>query len=254
MNAQQTRREYDRLNKALLGLADEIAQTVKRLAPHLAQMQSLLSQRGSDRKKVLKDAGLPSWTQYAREYADKLDCSMRTIQREITTLRNGGKKPESKSKPMPRLDRRQQAHLVKASLAAKRVVDAVKNGGNVQQAIAKYEKAAPTSATVESLSDLITEPDWKAILAGLIAELETTKLPTAIAIRVKEIRAMFGTTNLRVLPNTFDCTGCKDMHKGIADLAMANPKWTDERLAKETATSGIIVRQARARYLAWRAA
>jgi hypothetical protein len=196
MNVQQTRSEYDRLNKALSGLAGEMAQTVKRLAPHLAQMQSLLSQRG-DRKKVLIDAGLPSWTQYAREYAIKLDCSMRTIQREITSLRNGGKKPV-KSKPMLRLDRRQQMHLVRASLAAKRVVDAVKKGGDVQQAIAKYEKAVPTSATVESLSDLLLEPDWKTILTELTVELETIKLPADIANRVKEIRAILNATNLRL--------------------------------------------------------
>ncbi len=209
LDVKATKAKYDRLDKTLTGLAGEFAYTLKRLAPHLAEMQSLLSQRGSDRKKVLKDAGLPSWTEYARAYAKKLDCSLITIQRHITKLRNPGRKSEPKTKPITPLDRRQQAALYKKSLAADAVIAAVKSGRDVSKAVAKYEKVT-------------------------ISPVEAPKL--------------------FVIPTTFDCAGCRDMHEGITKLAKSHPDWTDERLAEESGTSLTIVRQARVRFLVGRAA
>lgn len=49
-----------------------------------------------------------------------------------------------------------------------------------------------------------------------------------------------------------DCGGCQHMHRGIVALAMANPDWTDERLAEETGNNVITVRQARTRFMAWK--
>jgi hypothetical protein len=41
------------------------------------------------------------------------------------------------------------------------------------------------------------------------------------------------------------------MHKGIAEMAKANPGMSDEKLAAKSGCSVIIVRQAKARYLDW---
>jgi site-specific DNA-adenine methylase len=209
LNPDATRSAFKELDKVLNGLAKQVIHTIDQITPHLAEMQSLLSQRGKARKTVLKKAGLPSWTEYARGFASKLDVSVRTIQVHITKLRNPGRKSEPKSKPITPLDRRQQADLYKKSLAADAVVAAVKNGGDLSKAVAKYEKV--TVAPVE-------EP------------------------------------KLFVIPNKFDCAGCRDMHQGIADLAQSNPHWTDEHLAEESGTSLTIARQARVRFLVWRAA
>jgi hypothetical protein len=57
---------------------------------------------------------------------------------------------------------------------------------------------------------------------------------------------------LRVLPSPSPCSGCRDMHKGIAEMAKANPGMSDEELAVKSGCSVIIVRQAKARYLDWK--
>jgi hypothetical protein len=204
-----TKAAYGELNSVLDGIAEQVLHTIDQITPHLAKMQSLLSQRGKARKTVLKEAGLPSWTEYARGYASKLDVSLRTIQDHITKLRNPGSKSERKSKPIPPLDRRQQSALYKKSLAADAVVAAVKSGSDVSKAVAKYEKVTVFPVDVPKLS---------------------------------------------VIPAKFDCAGCRDMHQGIAHLAQSNPDWTNERLAEESGTSITIVRQARVRFLVWRAA
>jgi len=67
------------------------------IIPHLAEMQSLLSQRGRARKKVLNAARLPSWPEYGKAYAAKLECSFRTIQGHITGLKRNGKRGPSTS-------------------------------------------------------------------------------------------------------------------------------------------------------------
>jgi hypothetical protein len=57
---------------------------------------------------------------------------------------------------------------------------------------------------------------------------------------------------LRILPSPSPCNGCRDMHKGIAEMAKANPGMSDEELAVKSGCSVIIVRQAKARYLDWK--
>ena len=58
--------------------------------------------------------------------------------------------------------------------------------------------------------------------------------------------------DLRVLPSPSPCGGCKDMHRGIADIVKANPGVSDEELAVKSGCSTVIVRQAKARYFDWK--
>lgn len=253
-----TKAAYKELNSALESLAEQVIFTIDQITPHLAEMQSLLSQRGKARKKVLKQAGLPSWTEYARGFASKLDVSVRTLQEHITRLRNPGRKPKPQAgKPAKqlRLDRRQQSALVRAQLAANDVIDSLKKGGDWHSAVAKYEKVAVTPSKLDSFVNLLKpEPDWKVILSELLAEIEqTSDLPSAVMTRVKAIRGMMGTPTLYVIPSvTFDCGGCRDMHAGIAEMTEAHPDWSDEQLAHETGCSPNIVRQAKVRFLTWK--
>lgn len=89
LNVEATRKAYSELNAALEGLAGTIVHTMKQIVPYLAEMQSLLSQRGDRRKSVLKKAGLPTWSKWAANYAERLDCTVRTIQLHIKYLREG---------------------------------------------------------------------------------------------------------------------------------------------------------------------
>ena len=60
-----TRQTFEQLDGVLGGLSDTVVHTIAKITPYLASMQALLSQRGADRKKVLKLAGVPTWTAWA---------------------------------------------------------------------------------------------------------------------------------------------------------------------------------------------
>jgi hypothetical protein len=164
-------------------------------------MQSLLSQRGAARKKVLESAGLPSWTVWAAAYSTRFDCSIRTVQEHIKLFRTpkesgatGPKKDKGTSNDNKlRLDYRQQSALVKAQLAANGIVDALKNGGDWQTPLAEYEKVAVTPAKLDSLvSALNEETDWQDVLTQLVAKLERygDHLPVAVTTEMRGIRKL----------------------------------------------------------------
>jgi hypothetical protein len=177
-----TKKAFEELNGVLDKLATTVVQTLDQMVPHLAKMQSLLSQRGADRKKVLQRAGLPGWTHWAKAYASKLDRSLRTIQDRIKQFRGqqacGIADPTVKTKSSSngerlKLDSRQQAALVKAQVAANDLVAALKNGADWQTPLAEYEKVAVTPAKLDTFMNALNpEPDWKNILTQLVDTLE----------------------------------------------------------------------------------
>jgi hypothetical protein len=134
-------------------------------------------------------------------YAHKLNCSFRTIQDHLTGFRRNGKsgpsqakKARHQTKPL-RLDRRQQTALVKTSLAAYEVVAALKKGGDWRAAVAEYEKVAITPSALDSfINTLKPEPDWKAALIELMADLERNgdKLPLSVLNRMGVVQKMLG--------------------------------------------------------------
>jgi hypothetical protein len=274
-----TKTAFEELDKVLDGLVGQVINTIDQIIPHLAEMQSLLSQRGKARKKVLKAAGLPSWPEYGQAYAAKLDCSFRTIQDHITGLHRNGKSgpssqqtnTKSKCKPL-RLDARQQSTIVKAQLAVNDVIDALKSGGDWQTAVAEYDKVAVAPEKLDSfVNTLSPEPDWKAILIELVDLLEEHRdgLPLPVLKQKRAIETMLGAGALqrssstlkilatpRKLPKSvgLECAGCEALHRGIAAKAEANPDWSDQQLSEACGCSPTIVRQAKTRFLVWKEA
>ena len=196
LDVEETKKAYEELDAALGELTSTVVQTIEQIVPYLDRMQSLLSQRGANRKKVLKKAGLPRWTQWAESYARNLHCTVRTIQLHIKVLRNGREfessahaaatekrsKGSGASKPV-RLDGRQQAALVKAQLAANDLADALRNGADWQTPLAEYQKVAIAPAKLDNfLNALSPEPDWKSLLKQLVNTLEqcSDKLPIPV--------------------------------------------------------------------------
>jgi hypothetical protein len=153
-------------------------------------MQSLLSQRGTGRKKVLKDAGLPGWTEWAESYAAKFDCTVRTVQKHIKLFRMPTSKGTGSGSGIHlRIDRR----LIDAQRAANRVVEALKNGDDWQTPLAEYEKVALTPAKLEVLSTALSQQtDWEAVVQQLFAKLEQygDKLPVAVTTEMRAIRKL----------------------------------------------------------------
>jgi hypothetical protein len=54
------------------------------------------------------------------------------------------------------------------------------------------------------------------------------------------------------LPILDPCGGCREMHRGIAEMALASPDLSDEGLAAKSGCSLAIVRQAKMRHLDWK--
>ena len=184
-----TRKTFRELDGVLGGLSDTIIHNIAEIAPYLASMQSLLSQRGEDRKKVLKLAGVPTWTAWAEAYADKLNCTVRTIQSRIKSLRQPRKDSGEKDKPL-KLDGRQQRSLVKAQVAANDLAAALKNAGDWQTALAEYERVAVSPKRLDGfLSALDPGPDWQELLRGFLGMVQQNEDRLSEAT-VKEMRRL----------------------------------------------------------------
>jgi hypothetical protein len=194
LDVEGTKKAYQELNLTLEGMANAVVKTIDEIVPHLAKMQALLSQRGAGRKKVLKKAGLPRWTHWAKSYEKKFDCTLRTIQLRIKLHREGrrqgasggvkaGRSPanrRSASKAPARIDSRQQEWLLKSHAAANKLVAALKSGGDWKGPLGEYERATRPPAKLKARpSAQRPEPDWKGALASLVDTLEQCgdKLP-----------------------------------------------------------------------------
>jgi len=168
-DSKATKAAFDALNSILDGLAEQVVFTIDQIIPHLAEMQSLLSQRGKARKKVLDAAGLPSWPEYGKAYADKLECSFRTIQDHITGLRRNGKsgpsqsaecgqqrkRPVKRSKPW-HADAKDSRALADAQLAINDFVAAYEAGAELAPAYERYRKVAVSPNKLVSILDAAT--------------------------------------------------------------------------------------------------
>jgi hypothetical protein len=208
LGVEGTRKVYTELNSALEELATTVVRTMEEIVPYLARMQRLLSQRGADRKIVLKKAGLPTWTKWAEGYAASLHCTLRTIQRHILLVREDhvqralgqGSAAEktiggSGVPKQARLDVRQQAALVRAQMAANDLAAALKDGAEWNPALAKFESVAISPAVLDVWSDAASrQPDWKTALVRLVDALEPCgeSLPPSVSSALRATEALLG--------------------------------------------------------------
>lgn len=121
-DAEQTRQAFADLSEEIRDKAEEFACACKgaaekwdELTPRLSRMQALLSQRGEKRQAVLREAGLPTWTEWFEGFKKDLGLkiSLRAVQKRLARLRDrsaggrdgrvGGRrrpsKPESETAP-----------------------------------------------------------------------------------------------------------------------------------------------------------
>lgn len=207
LDVEKTREAYKELNAALERLADTVVCTIDQIVPQLTSMQSLLSQRGASRKKVMRKAGLPTWTKWAKEYEKKFDCTLRTIQLHIKLYREDRQRQASGDAPAakrssgqrrapraaPMLDSHRRAALIKSQKAADRLAAALKNGGDWKRALEEYEKASmPRADLGPCVNAPGSETDWKTAFAHLVNELEqcVDPLPDPAIKAIEEARAL----------------------------------------------------------------
>jgi len=202
LDADGTKKAYEKLNDALDKLAATAVRTLDQMVTYLAKMQSLLSQRGSERKKVLKKAGLPAWTEWAKAYAAKFDRSFRTVQElvgQFNSAQGRGTRAKARKRPGDRdkakLDARQQAALVKAQLATSDLVAALEKGGDWQTPLAAYKNVAVSPAKLDGYMEAFSaEPDWKNAFAQLVRALEqcSDELPTSAKSALQAAMRLLG--------------------------------------------------------------
>ncbi len=208
LGVEGTRKVYTELNAALEGLAGTVVRTMEEIVPYLARMQALLSQRGADRKMVLKKAGLPTWTKWAEGYAASLHCTLRTIQRHILLVREDhvqralgpGSAAEkgaggSGVPKQARLDARQQAALVRAQMVANDLATALRDGTEWDPLLAEFERVGISHAVLEAWSDASSrQPDWRTALVKLVDALEPVgeSLPPSVRSALRATEALLG--------------------------------------------------------------
>jgi len=201
LDVDSTKETYDELNAALDTLTTTAVQTLDQMVPYLAKMQSLLSQRGSGRKKILKKAGLPAWTKWVKAFAAKLDRSLRTVQDRIRQF-HAGRESGSPSgstrtgnRERVKLDARQQGALVKAQLATSDLVAALEKGGDWESALAEYKKVAVSPEKLDGfLSAFTSEPDWKRAFTQLVGALAQCggELPASVRTALNAAKRLLG--------------------------------------------------------------
>lgn len=196
-----TKAAFEELNSVLDSLAEQVIQTIDQIIPHLAEMQSLLSQRGKARKKVLKQAGLPSWSDYGKAYATKLDCSFRTIQDHITGIQRNGKSGPSQSTKngqQPKrdggskrsnpwhADAKDSRAMAEAQLAINDLIAAFEAGADLEPAYQQYKKVAVSPTKLNAMLEAATANSTK---ADVDAEVKK-KLVPVVETAERYIRAL----------------------------------------------------------------
>ena len=153
------------LRKVLVGEAVQW----EKLTPLISEIQALLSQRGKDRKKVMKAAGLPKWTSYAKEIETEFDVSFRTISRHIKLFRGGGKKSMGKKTHPFRLDRTTAEAIIQQAIAANDFALAVENGGDWHTPLAEFKKIRLSSEKLQAIDEAAAaQPDFKKLLIDMV--------------------------------------------------------------------------------------
>jgi hypothetical protein len=214
-----TRKTFDELAGVLTAKASTVIHTIAEIRPHLAAMQSLLSQRGEDRKKVLQLAGLPTWTKWAVAYAAKLNCTVRTIQSHIKSLRQPekGKDRRIKDKALLKLDGRQQKALVRAQVAANDLAAALRSGGDWQTCLAQYERSAVSPERLDGfLSALDPGPDWQELLRGFLGMVQQNedRLSEATVEEMRRLQQLSG----RIPNQSRTTTAQEEASTGVAKV------------------------------------
>ena len=175
LTVEETKAKWAELATDADKLSGAATTSLSLLTPYLSKIQRLLSQRGADRQKVLREAGCPTWKAWSDQFAKRFQVSARTLRRHIKFLREG--KPKAKPKKQQgalKLTLANQRKLVEAAVAGHDLVKAIDNDAETSVPLATFKQALPTEDQllkfVEAASN---ETDHEGILAGLMAVLST---------------------------------------------------------------------------------
>jgi hypothetical protein len=130
------------------------------LMPGLSQMQAFLSQRGSEHNlQLMKELGLPNWSEYLKGICRELKINIRAVQRAIKSFREPTGHPPRKEEKVVHLTTAQQRRLLEASVVTNEMVSALETGGDYETPLAEYKKVALDSGEISQMLDAPGPPD-----------------------------------------------------------------------------------------------
>jgi len=167
------RTTFDDLNAAILKRADVVSRhilsldsSVDDLLPFLGEMQSLLSQRGSNRKGY-REACLPTWTKWFKNFKTQtgLSFTIRAVQKQLAKLR--GAKKTKKSAHHVHLSTKTQSRLLKVNMFANEMVAAIEHGVDYSEPLREYKRFALDTGKLAALVEGTPETEVESQVAPL---------------------------------------------------------------------------------------
>jgi hypothetical protein len=173
LDAQATRKEYERLHRELTKGGKATVLTVKASIPNLSNMQCLLSQRGKFRLPVLAAAKLPSWADYLKKHAEKYSISERQLRRKIAQYR--GKTPK-----VPKAGADKPVKMKISQSQIRRMIAGAEKLGAIVEARKNHQDVTPLIYQAERI--IMTPDEQLKVLEGFEPDpLEKTMIPVLAA-------------------------------------------------------------------------
>jgi hypothetical protein len=133
------KKTIDDLTGKFVDKANEAKQAQDDILPHLADMQCLLSKKGTNHHLVIaarkQGHKIPWWTEYYESYKDKLWKSLRTMERRIAEYRNDPTAPATTrdSDPVPHFNRAERKAPIEGNHRAVEIVAALEAGRDAKR-------------------------------------------------------------------------------------------------------------------------
>jgi hypothetical protein len=189
------KKTIDDLTGKFVNKAGEAKRAQDDILPYLADMQSLLSKKGTNHKLVIaarkQGHKIPWWTEYYESYKDRLWESLRTMERRIAAYRNDPTSPITKADrdPVPHFNRAERKALIEGNHCAVEIVAALEGGRDAKQEIAEFKAVMDSERLDDIMQAHEQEPDYKSILTKMVKTVADMKasLPAAFVTAVRDL-------------------------------------------------------------------
>jgi hypothetical protein len=189
------KKTIDDLTNKFVDKAGEAKKAQDDILPHLADMQSLLSKKGTNHPLVIaarkQGHKIPWWTEYYESYKDKLWESLRTMERRIAAYRKDptAPAPTPNLDPVPHLNRAERKALVEGNHRAVEIVVALEAGRDAKREIAEFKAVMNATRLDDIMQAHEQEPDYKGILSKVLQTVADMKgsLPDKFVKAVREL-------------------------------------------------------------------
>ena len=185
----------DDLTNKFVDKAGEAKEAQDDILPHLAEMQSLLSKKGTNHHLVIaarkEGHKIPWWTEYYESYKGKLWESLRTMERRIAAYRKDPTAPATKPDrdPVSHFNKAARKALIEGNHRAVEIVSALEAGRDAKEEIADFKAVMNATRLDDIMQAHEQEPDYKGILSKVLQTVAdmTASLPDAFVKAVREL-------------------------------------------------------------------